>query len=166
MLKQACIGQYNTAVRYWFKGLNLSRQSVLEGAAVIVEWYEALQENRARRNTMIGNMQKVPHLLHEASFRSKGKRMTGAKRRGSGVGLAEGQKRSRKASSQSLSVLAESEDTFPHHGPIHRAASEPNLSTISHEGIYDDTALPFIGTIGKPNDMFDDECLHGSFDFL
>ena len=66
LLKQASIGQFNTAVRYWFKGQNLSRQSVLEGAAVIVEWYEALMEDRPRRNTAV-NMTTVPDIISRLS---------------------------------------------------------------------------------------------------
>jgi len=40
ILKAAEMGRLSTAVRSWFKGENLSRPSVLEGASLLVKWYE------------------------------------------------------------------------------------------------------------------------------
>jgi hypothetical protein len=80
MLKRASIGQYNTAVRYWFRGENLFRLSVLEAAAVIVEWYEALQEGRGRRNTTI-NVAEVNEISSRQTPRGKGRRLSNSVKR-------------------------------------------------------------------------------------
>jgi len=80
LLKKAIIGQYNTAVRYWFKGQNLSRQSVLEGAAVLVEWYESELQSRPRRNVTV-DVSQVPEYMKKIAQTSKSKRVGQAKKK-------------------------------------------------------------------------------------
>lgn len=159
LLKQASIGQFNTAVRYWFKGLNLSRQSVLEGAAVIVEWYEARQEGRARRNTII-NMRTVPLILQKLATSSKTRKLSG-KRRSVSSTTSSSTKRSKPVpplslSSSSTSLAGSVFTSEP--GPRERY----DYSAESEE----EFALSFIGAIGKPTIYFEDDFVSTTDDVL
>ena len=119
LLKQASIGQFNTAVRYWFKGQNLTRQSVLEGAAVIVEWFEALQQGRARRNTTV-DMSRVPELVKKIT-NSKSRRSNSSTNKRKNIPVhAHAKKRAkaeafgvRNSSIESQEILRQSQISLP-----------------------------------------------------
>lgn len=127
LLKQASIGQFNTAVRYWFKGQNLSRQSVLEGASVIVEWYEALQEDRPRRNTSV-DMTVVPELLAKISA-SRSRKGHGASRKRSTAVAGRKRVRQKRASDDDDD---DEQETDPASGSNKSLSANPGEDSAEH----------------------------------